>query len=165
MKTPENFNLLDKEWIPVFYRDGTVKRVGIRRALEQAHRIRQIAASNPMDRLAILRFLLALLYWCKGNPPDKLSDDSFPPDWFKKLHDNKNYFNLLGKGKRFYQDSEAKRPQAVTQLIQEIPAGNNFYHFRHSIDKKDGLCPACCAIGLLAVADILCKWSKRPGRA
>lgn len=149
MKITDNFNLLDEEWIPVFYRDGTIKRVGILGALEKAHQIRQIAASNPMDRLAILRFLISLLYWCQGNPPDKLPDDSFSSNWFKKLDDNKDCFNLLGNGKRFYQDSEAKRSQAVTQLIQEIPAGNNFYHFRHSIDKKDGLCPACCAIGLL----------------
>ena len=42
----------------------------LRRSLKQA-RIRQIAASNPMDRMAILRFLLALLYWCKGNPPGR----------------------------------------------------------------------------------------------
>lgn len=150
-----NYNLLDKEWIPVFYRDGIVKRVGIRKALEDAHMIRQIAASNPMDRVAILRFLLALLYWCKGNPPDgadSFSGNSFPPDWFKKLdgNGNKDCFNLLGGGKRFYQeDCKASRCRAVTDLIQEIPTGNNFWHFRHSTDKKDGLCPACCAIGLL----------------
>ncbi len=144
-----NYNLLDEEWIPVLWKDGNTSRVGIIEALTQAGRIRQIAASNPMDRIAILRFLLALLYWCKGNPPGKIPDDSFPSDWFKKLDDNKDCFNLLGGGKRFYQDRNAKRTRAATDLIQEIPTGNNFWHFRHSTDKKDGLCPACCAMGLL----------------
>ncbi len=46
-----NYNLLDEKWIPVLYRDGTWDRVGVRKALEDAARIRQIAASNPMDRL------------------------------------------------------------------------------------------------------------------
>ena len=101
-----NYNLLEEKWIPVLYRDGQSDRVPIRRALEDAGRIRQIAASNPMDRVAILRFLLALLYWCKGNPPDKANAaqcDSFPSDWFTKLNDHKECFNLLGEGKRFYQ--------------------------------------------------------------
>ena len=45
-----SYNLLDEEWIPVLYRDGRWKRLGIRKVLEDAGRIRQIAASNPMDR-------------------------------------------------------------------------------------------------------------------
>jgi hypothetical protein len=95
-----SYNLLEEKWIPVLYCDGNWDRIGIRKALEDACRIRQIAASNPMDRVAILRFLLALLYWCKGNPPDNLeatSGDSFPADCFSKLDDNKDCFNLLGK--------------------------------------------------------------------
>ncbi len=147
-----NYNLLEERWIPVLWTDGEYGRVGIRTALTKAGRIRQIAASNPMDRVAILRFLLAVLYWCKGNPPgnvDASSGDSFPADWFRKLDDHKDCFNLLGEGARFYQDRAARRSRTVTDLLQEIPTGNNFWHFRHSTDKVDGLCPACCAVGLL----------------
>lgn len=145
-----SYNLLDEEWMPVLYRDGKVARVGIRKAFEDAAKIRQIASSNPMDRVAILRFLLALLYWCLGNPPKGgYSGDSFPPELLKKLDEHRGCFNLLGEGKRFYQDSTAQRRQAATQLIQEIPAGNNFLHFRHSTDREDGLCLSCCALGLL----------------
>ncbi|MEK7773763.1 MAG: type I-E CRISPR-associated protein Cse1/CasA, partial [Deltaproteobacteria bacterium] len=99
VKPPENYNLLDEEWIPVLYRDGRMERVGIRKALKDAHLIRQIAASNPMDRVAILRFLLALLYWCKENLPDDanaISGDSFFSGCLKKLEKEKNRdcFNL-----------------------------------------------------------------------
>lgn len=147
-----NYNLLEEEWIPVLYHDGRWERVGIRKALGDAHRIRQIAASNPMDRVAILRFLLAVLYWCRGSPTYETRQElgvQFPVDWFSKLDENKDCFNLLGEGKRFYQDSTAQRNRPATDLIQEIPTGNNFWHFRHSTDEKDGLCPACCAMGLL----------------
>lgn len=140
-----NYNLLAEKWIPVLWKTGNTTRVGIIEALTQADRIRQIAASNPMDRLAILRFLLALLYWCKA-------DNAFPPDWFKKLHDNKDCFNLLGKGKRFYQSepgSGKDEKLTANYLTQEVPTGTNFWHFRHSTDRIDGLCPACCAMGLL----------------
>lgn len=149
---PDNFNLLVKPWIPVLYTNGKTDRIGIRQALTEAGRIRQIAASNPMDRVALLRFLLAVLYWCRGNPPSGRlagSGHSFPVDGFEKLDEHKDCFNLLGDGKRFYQDPRAERSRPSTDLLQEIPTGNNFWHFRHSTDKTDGLCPACCAMGLL----------------
>jgi len=147
-----NYNLLDEKWIPALYNNGINKRVNLMEALMQASRIREIASANPMDRVAILRFLLALLYWCKGNPPDaedEIARGPFPRDWFKKLDDNKDCFDLLGDGKRFYQDLTAKRPRPATVLIQELPAGHNFWHFKHSTDNKSGLCSACCATGLL----------------
>jgi len=49
----ENYNLLDQSWIPVLYHNGHWTRVGILQALKDAGRIRQIAASNPMDRVAM----------------------------------------------------------------------------------------------------------------
>lgn len=147
------YNLLEEPWIPVLWSSGNVSRVGIKQALTQAGRIRQIAASNPMDRVAILRFLLALLYWCKGNPLADTSitpDNSFPADWFSKLDENRDCFDLLGGGKRFYQYRKGGDTQLTANyLIHEIPTGTNCWHFRHSADEVDGLCPACCAMGLL----------------
>ncbi len=37
----------------------------------------------------------------------------------------------------------------MNYLIHEIPTGSNVWHFRHSLDKFDGLCRPCCAVGLL----------------
>jgi hypothetical protein len=149
----KNYSLLEESWIPVLWNDGTFNRVGIREALTRAGRIRQIAASNPMDNVAIVRLLLALLYWCKGNPTDEqsvASGDSFPVDWFSKLDDYSDSFNLLGNGKRFYQykkDSDEKL--SANYLIHEIPTGTNVRHFLHATDYVDGLCAACCAMGLV----------------
>ncbi len=148
-----SFNLLDEPWIPCLNNDGKLRRIGVREALTQAGTIRQIAASNPMDRLAILRFLLALLYWCKGNPPteaESAPDDSFPTEWFAKLDQNRDCFNLLGEGRRFYQyRGKREMPLTANYLVHEIPTGTNLWHFRHATDGVDGLCPACCALGLL----------------
>ncbi|MEO0248509.1 MAG: type I-E CRISPR-associated protein Cse1/CasA [candidate division WOR-3 bacterium] len=146
-----SYNLLLEKWIPVMRRQGHVDRVGILEALTQACNIRQIAASNPMDRAAILRFLLAFLYWChpEGSP---ILPESFPKEWFIKLDENKDCFNLLGEGKRFYQYKSSSRNDkklSVNYLVHEIPTGTNVRHFRHSLDEVDGLCRACCAMGLL----------------
>lgn len=151
-----NYNLIEENWIPVLWNDGRTSRVGIKEVFKEAGNIRQIAASNPMDRYAILRFLIALLYWCKGNPStDDFNDlnEPFPEIWFKKLEDQKSCFDLFAETKRFYQflAPSEKKPERLTvnYLIQEVPTKTNFNHFRHATDKQDGLCPACCAIGLL----------------
>lgn len=150
------FNLLDEKWIPVLWQCGSSERVGIRTALTQAGRIRQIAATNPMDRMALLRFLLAILYWCRGNPPvdtsESPSEEPFAGDWFGRLEEQADSFNLMGDKKRFYQNpiyKERKPEHTVNYLIHEVPSGTNKWHFRHVTDEIDGLCAPCCATGLL----------------
>ncbi len=147
------YNLLDENWIPVLYLNGEFTRLSVKKTLEDAHLIRQIAASNPMDRVAIIRFLLAILYWCKGNPPKEENEipTKFPMEWFEKLDQNRECFNLFGDGKRFYQDesTKSKNMLPIGSLIHEIPTGTSIYHFRHAIDGKVGICPVCCAFGLL----------------
>jgi hypothetical protein len=152
----EAFSLLDEEWIPVLWTNGEPGRVGIVRALTEARRIRQIAASNPLDNVALLRFLLAVLHWCKPNPtPDELAqlegDGGIPEDWQGKLVKHRDAFNLLGEGKRFYQDAtfRSECSRTVGDLRTDLPTGTTIAHFRHLRDLAYGLCPACCAGGLI----------------
>lgn len=155
-----NYNLLDEQWIPVLYRDGTYKRVGIRTALEEAGQIRQIAASNPMDNVALLRFLLAVLLWCKDDVKcalATLSDRStgIHEDWLAKLDDHKTAFNLLGDDARFYQDTSLKDNESrpVADLLLEFPGADSVNHMRHVVhDGSYGFCPACCALGILRLS-------------
>ena len=158
MVTTQSFCLIDEPWIPILRLDGRFERVGIRVVLTEAARIRQLAATNPMDNVALLRFLLAVLYWCKGVPPTPdergrvLAGNGFPSEWLSKLEKHCDCFNLLGDGKRFYQNSAEKdrSPKHTTDyLIHEVPSGTNKWHFRHATDHEDGLCRACCAMGLV----------------
>jgi hypothetical protein len=50
----KNYNPLEEEWILVLYGNSTFRRVGIKIALKEAGRIRFIAATNPMDRVAAI---------------------------------------------------------------------------------------------------------------
>ncbi len=161
-----SFNLVDSPWIPVLYRDGRWKRVGIKTALEDAGKIRQIAASNPMDRVAILRFLLAVLMWCKEDAKSYLAafDEKSagrPEDWLAKLNTHKDAFNLLGNGKRFYQDESLKgmKSRPIGDLLVEFPTETKLAHFRHVRDMEYGLCPACCALGIIR----FCSWANAYG--
>ena len=156
---PSNYNLLVESWIPVLRTDGKYGRVGVREALTQAGRIRQIAASNPMDNVALLRLLLAVLQWCKPSLADQERDAlegavGIPEDWVRgKLgpaHAPDARFELLADTGGFYQDSAAGGARvAVTNLLHDLPSASNVAHFRHLHDGRVGMCLACCALGLV----------------
>lgn len=153
----QSFNLVTGKWLPVMRHDGTVQKVGVREALTEAGEIRSVALSNPMDRLAVVRFLLALLYWCKGSPREAVGGNRgeiVTSTDVERILGASASFELLGDGPRFYQSvapTTGRRPEALpsTYLIHEVPTGTNKWHFRHSTDGVDGLCPSCCALGLL----------------
>lgn len=159
--SPDNdmrdFNLITQPWIPILRHDGRCELASIETALAAADDIRQFACPNPMDRFALLRLFLGVLYWSAGPPPSDFDGTvaSLAPalsGCLGTLHRHKACFNLLGDGPRFFQDStvRSKRPEhTVNYLIHEVPSGSNKWHFRHVADMKDGLCPACCALGLL----------------
>ena len=142
-----NYNLVTEHWMPVLFRNGAVKLLGIKETLLRAHDICHIAATNPMDRLAVIRFLLAILYWCKGNPVDMT--DTFPPDWFDRLDDDREMFELFGDEVRFCQHRRRVELKTANYLINELSTGTNHCHFRHTRDNVDGICPACCAMGII----------------
>lgn len=151
-----SYNLLDESWIPVLMANGRPQRVGIRQALTEANRIRQIAASNPMDNVALLRFLLAVLMWCR---PDLNEEDrqvldgaaGVPEEWLTKLRQHEARFKLFDPQQPFMQDLAVKdeNKNAATELIHDLPSGSALNHFRHTRDYVNGLCPACCALGLV----------------
>jgi len=161
-----HFNLIDEPWIPVLWRNGTTSRVGIKKALTEAGKIRQIAASNPMDNVSLLRFLLAVLQWCKPELSEaergNLNSDGggIPLGWLGKLNEHEKAFNLLGDGKRFYQDeSVPQNNRPIGDLLVEFPTETKSVHFRHVRDNQYGLCPACCAVGIIR----FCGWANAYG--
>lgn len=58
----KEFNLLDEKWIRVINKDCSVQEVSITDALTQAHMFSDIAGEMPMQDVAVLRVLLAILH-------------------------------------------------------------------------------------------------------
>lgn len=151
------YNLVDENWIPIVWRDGRPESVGLRSALVDAGRIREVAAPNPMDSIALLRFLLAVLQWCKPTlTEDELAGlrqaPGIPEEWLGKLDQNKDSFDILGSGTRFYQDPKQateKPNRPISDLFAYFPAETEKNHFRHIYDHTAALCPSCCAVGLV----------------
>lgn len=143
------YNLLDEPWVSVLYRDGTGGRINLSQAMRDAAKL-QLAYSNPLDRLAVFRFILALGYWCYANTSLEPSEGHpLPSRWEAWLQENRSFFELFGPDKRFMQVEGLQRIRPISDLIHELPAANNLWHFRHVTDYLDGICPACCVSGLL----------------
>ena len=143
------YNLMNQPWISVLQLDGRSARLSLTETLRRAHTL-HLAYSNPMDRLAVFRFLLALSYWCFANTDQAPgSGQPLPAEWVSWLDESREYFELFGDGSRFYQAAAGSRTRPIGDLIHELPAANNFWHFRHVTDYIDGICPACCVSGLL----------------
>lgn len=161
-----SYNLIEEEWLPVIRRNGKPERVGIRTALVEAGRIREVRGASPLDTVAVYRFLLAVLQWCKKSATGSEVANirrrgGFPGEWLEKLEKHKRKFELLGEKDGFYQDrtawedvkSKAKPPfRPATDLLQELPSATNVAHFRHIRDFQDSLCPSCCALGLIRLS-------------
>jgi hypothetical protein len=155
------YNLLNEDWLPVIWRDGRPKgaKVGVSTALTKAREIREVQAALPLDTFAVYRFLLAVLHWCKPKPSDEEKAElarqgGVPVAWLSPLAENKDRFELLGEHYGFYQD-RALRDQCdnpCSYLLPELPARTNIAHFRHMQDEREGLCPACCALGLVRLS-------------
>jgi len=157
--SPDNdmrdFNLITQPWIPILRHDGRCELASIETALAAADDIRQFACPNPMDRFALLRFFLSVLYRSAGPPPPGFGGtvDALMPalsGCLDTLHQYKACFNLLGEGPRFFQAPavRSKPPEdTVNYLIHEVPSGSNKWHFRHVADPEKHAAPcACCGL-------------------
>lgn len=143
------YNLLEQPWLSVIYNNGVAARISLIEALSKAHQL-QIAYPNPMDRIAVFRFFLALSYWCHANTQqDPKPNESLPSEWISWISQNQEYFDLLGDTAGFMQVKGLNRIRPIADLIHEIPSSTNHWHFRHVTDYIDGLCPACCTMGIL----------------
>lgn len=155
MSADVQFNLLDAPWIPVLLPDGTVRHLGARETLAKAHEILDIAAPSPMDFVSLVRFLTALLCHAHGQL-DRCSDPAREtlPDVSDDLLAERAHFNLFGSGPRFYQYLRSDKDWeflSATYLLDDVPTGSTPCHFRHVLDTEAGLCPRCCALGLVRI--------------
>ncbi|MBX3382056.1 MAG: type I-E CRISPR-associated protein Cse1/CasA [Phycisphaeraceae bacterium] len=159
MNDAGRFNLLTEKWIPVLRTNGRAERVGVLTALREAGKIRQIAASNPLDNVALLRFLLAVMLWCRPemSEADRVSLEGaagVPGGWLTALLEHEMAFDLLGNGDRFYQDPSLKgqsiRP--IADLLVEFPGADSVNHMQHIRHDSCVFCPACCVLGMLRLS-------------
>ncbi|MCX7625705.1 MAG: type I-E CRISPR-associated protein Cse1/CasA [Candidatus Sumerlaeaceae bacterium] len=144
------FSLVKDPWLPVLFNNGTQDRLTLLEVFDCAEEIRSVAAPNPLDRFALLRFLAIVAAWsCPSQTLPRWQEICSGVPSFLEQH--MQCFNLFGDGPRFYQDAAAKnKNDTVGKLFHEIPTGTNIAHFMHVTDEGGyGICPGCCTVALL----------------
>jgi len=136
------FNLIDEPWIPV--RNGaTVREVGLREALLEAHRFQRLEAASPLVGVALTRLLLAVLHRAYRGPQSSREqaqifargrfDASAINSYLDRWRDR---FWLFHPTAPFWQvpDLPEDDPLPWTKLRPEFAAGNNPTLFDHTYD-------------------------------
>jgi CRISPR system Cascade subunit CasA len=153
------FNLVDENWIPVRFLDGTRKELGIRAVLLQAKKTASIEDASPLVVAALHRFLLAVLDRALEGPTDidqakLLFKSGFPKEkietYLEKWHDR---FWLFDEKYPFGQNPNvpSDRQEPWTKLTAEYNATTRRVLFDHTDTHAAGeRTPAECARWLIA---------------
>ena len=153
MNQPFSFNLIDEPWLPCARPDGGQELLGLRRALAEAHRLRELGGESPLVVVALHRLLLALLHrvfgpadieaWAalwRGGAFDAAALDAYFAQW----HDR---FDLFHPTRPFYQAADPRvKPKSVLTLILDMSSAGIF---EHSETDRVTLSPAQAARALI----------------
>lgn len=154
------YNLLDEEWIPVLYNNGTFRLLNVEKVFEEARDIRCITLASPLDLFAVYRFLLTLIYWKAElgagitNVRESLLNDGVPREVLNGVMAEKRCFDLFDDKLPFMQDPflcAEKDLKSVGSLFAELSTGTNIAHFHHGDDENTSLCLQCVTLGMLRV--------------
>lgn len=124
------FNLLTDPWLPVLPAAGPPRSVSLLEALTQAHEFRGLALAHPLEHVAALRLLLAVLY--RVTPPSSnLSDmqrlyreGRLPADAIEGyLKKHRERFDLEGETPFLQVPDLETTPTAITVLSADLPQG------------------------------------------
>jgi CRISPR system Cascade subunit CasA len=154
------FNLIDEQWIPVRFVDGSRGELGIQDTLLRSKEIGTIEDSSPLVMAALHRFLLAVLYRALEGPTDieeakKLFRDGLPSvkirTYLKKWRDR---FWLFDDQYPFGQipEFQPKEWKAWSKLAAEYNADNAKVLFDHLDIKNPTSIPSSAAARWLLAA-------------
>ncbi|HOF89306.1 MAG TPA: type I-E CRISPR-associated protein Cse1/CasA [Armatimonadota bacterium] len=158
-----SFDLRDEPWIPVLRLDGTAELLGLRRVLDEAHRLRAMHDPFPTVEFGLYRLLVALLLDIAA--PDSLAalggllrqgrlDPAALDAYFTRWADR---FDLFHPRYPFLQTAamagDAAKPLAG--LFAAIPSGTNAVHFHHAREDDFGVCSAMAARLLTTLAPFM----------
>jgi len=152
-----SYNVLENEWIPCVWQDGSCRNTSVMEALRSAKDIHRISAEYAPMTAGIIFFLLALLY--SSQAPQ--NEEAWASLWQQKAFDLPRLeeylqawharFDLFNQDYPFYQDARIGQRQkdlknlngkeleerSIKGLLLHIASGNNATLFDHNVDDQD----------------------------
>jgi CRISPR system Cascade subunit CasA len=139
----DDFDLVERPWIPVLRHDGSLDHAGIREALIHAAEYREIYDPSPLVTVALHRFLLAVLHRALVGPTRAewrslwtagAFDASRIASYLNRYPDG---FRLFDQRRPFMQTTEGwdgARVAPPARIATELSTGNNATLFDHHHD-------------------------------
>jgi len=159
-----SFNLLDEPWIGVERMDGSRHTASVAEVMLAAHELRGFRDPSPIYVASLQRFLAAVAQDALdvteiSQLAQLLRHGQFPSrqieGFVQRYHDR---FDLFSNTAPFLQSadldhvpSKGERVKPIGYLAPELPTATEINHFRHIYDVDQRLCPACVALGLVAI--------------
>lgn len=146
----KQFNLLDEPWVPVRFRSGAVRELGLREVFAQAGNIATLAETSPPNLIALYRLLLAITHrallrskgswkdrdrveWYRnGLPIDAIHD--YLEQWrerFWLFHPESPFMQVAALA--VHEETQDKM-KSWTQIALGSANGNSPVLFDHSVD-------------------------------
>ena len=163
-----SFNVLNRNWIPVRTKEGTMELLGIRQTLSRAHELLEISVSSPMEEYGLYRFFCVFLMDAlrpetEIDIEEMLDMGQFDMErierYIEQCNEGGECFDVFDESKPFlqskYDSSIDKEIKPVSVLDYTMPSGNNHTHFDHR--KVEMLClDPEKATRLLIAAQLFC---------
>ena len=156
------FGLLTEPWIPVVGLDGATAEVGLRQALQQAPRLREIRDPIPTVEFGLYRLLVALvmdIHELKllADLEELLAagefDDAKVEAYFARWADR---FDLFHSKHPFLQTAGLQgKEKPLAALLPLVPSGTSALHFHHQYEASFSASPAAAARLLSAMAPFM----------
>lgn len=168
-----SYSVLYDSIVEAEYLDSHREKIGLYKAITQAHQIRDVYAVSPLSRYALLRLFIAFLmdmsrldnvYDRKALLKAGLFDGGVLDNYISECEKDGPRFDLFDNEHPFMQsvydaqlDTSTSKPVAI--LFFELPSGNNHVHFDHRLETQhsvsvleafQGLCStyAFCTAGV-----------------
>lgn len=152
-----SFNLLHEPWLDVLDLTSSPATVSLGELLRNGHRYQRFNTSDPLERLVLTRFLVAVVAEIHTHHPDPDTwqaitiGDALPGDVVDGFVDrNKEVFDLFG-ARPFAQRAEfnSGTPDPWETLIAHIPSKSNAAWFNRDATTITAIAPAAAARALL----------------
>jgi len=157
------FNLIDKQWIPVKRSDGTPDMIAPYEVTDKFFENPVVALNAPRPDFngALIQFLIGLVQTttAPANPIEWKQKLSNPPTpdllkaRFLSVHDS---FELWDEKKTFMQDYEALecKPKPIGWILIDAPTQTTLEKNRDHFIKRNAIncmCPSCCSMALFTM--------------
>lgn len=141
------YSVLTEPVIPVLMLDGNEKRIGIREVFLEAHQIKDISGSNPLERYALLRLLIVfamdMLHPKTSYERMELLqagcfDAEILDTYISECEKDGPRFDLFDSEHPFLQSKyneamDAKATKPVATILHALPSGNNHTFIDHRL--------------------------------